>query len=153
MRRALFLVSMLVAVAIAAAPAQAGKHRAGKPSGIKGVVLNTTCLGPCVSPPPPPRYTGGGVTVEVRRASDGALVASSAPANGHFRIRVRHGLYDVSAVTSQSPCGPVPAGSKIVCPLAEPSAQTCLRGDTQRVRVHRHRFTRVELHVRNVCVV
>src|SRR5438093_9006795 len=36
-------------------------------TGIKGVVLNTTCPGPCQYPsPPPPRYTGSGLTVRVR---------------------------------------------------------------------------------------
>jgi hypothetical protein len=28
----------------------------------------------------------------------------------------------------------------------------CEVGETQRVRVKRHRFTRVELYVRNVCI-
>jgi len=29
----------------------------------------------------------------------------------------------------------------------------CMTGETKRVQVRRHRFTRVELHVQNVCIV
>jgi hypothetical protein len=99
-------------------------------------------------------YTGV-VTVTVRRVRDGAQVASATTATGQFRIPVRHGRYDVTAtVPATPPCGPAPVASKIVCPMATPSIATCpTTGDTVRVAVHRHRFTHVELHVHNSCIV
>jgi hypothetical protein len=86
---------------------------------------------------------------------DDALIASATPAAGRFRIPVRHGLYDVTVtVPATPPCGPAPVASKIVCPMAAPSIRPCpTTGDTVRVGVHRHRFTHVELHVQNTCIV
>jgi hypothetical protein len=128
----------LVAVALAA-PAQAGKGK--RPSGIEGKVTNSTCQGPCIYPPPPaPTYTGDGLTVQVRRVADGRLMATVTPTDGTFRVKVKRGLYDVSASVTQ----PTPQA-------AAPGA--CLQGDTERVRVFRHRFTHVELQVGNVCIV
>jgi len=135
---------------IAAAPADAGKRGKKKPSGVAGVVLNATCFGPCIEPPPPePTYTGQ-VTVNVNRASDGALVASSTPTDGKFRFRLKRGFYDVSAI----PPGPPPCPPGYVCPAEgpEPVVMPCEVGETQRVRVKRHRFTHVELRVRNICI-
>ena len=73
----------IVAIGLLPASAEGGKHR-HKPAGVKGVVLNSTCPGPCTEPPPPsPPYTGP-VTVTVRRATDGSLVASRLCQRGAF---------------------------------------------------------------------
>jgi hypothetical protein len=158
-----------VAIVIAAVPPLAGAHRSHKPSGIAGTVLYTTCPGPCAQPGTAPPYTGSDLTVTVRRVRDGALIASVRPTTGHFRIRVKRGHYDVSANVPATPpcgptpagakvacppCGPVPVGAKIACPVAGAAIQTCpTTGDTARVAVRRHRFTHVELHVQNACIV
>jgi hypothetical protein len=60
----------------------------------------------------------------VRRATDGALVASQAVTDGHVCIQ----------------------GSAVV-------VAPCLSGETKRVQVRRHRFTHGTLHVTNVCIV
>jgi hypothetical protein len=55
--------------------------------------------------------------------------------------------------TTPPPCEPTP---QTVCPAATQSKEIilpCLTGETQRVEVRRHRFTHVELHVRNSCIV
>jgi hypothetical protein len=157
MRRSVTLVAV-AAVALLPAGAVAGKrhhHHKHKPAGVKGVVLNGTCPGACaVEPPPSPPYTGP-VTITVQRASDGAQVASQEITDGHFRIRLKRGAYNVSSVPpSPPPCEPTP---ETVCPLAgdQPAAiiAPCLTGETQPVQVRRHRMTRVELHVRNLCIV
>ncbi len=156
MRRGLTALMVLGLVAALATPATAGKRHNHKPSGVKGVVLNSTCYGACAEPPPPaPPYTGP-VTVTVRRASDGVLVASRETSDGYFRIRVKRGHYDVSAIPPNPPsCQPQPGQ---VCPAgsgAQGSAMIapCMTGETKRVQVRRHRFTHVELHVQNVCIV
>ena len=155
------------------APAEAGKRHKHKPSGVEGVVLSSTCAGPCTEPPSQQQPYTGPLTVTVKRVRDGAQVAGQTVTDGRFRMRVRHGIYDVTAVppnptspclpTAQTtaqiicppPCDPTP---QTVCPLPAGSAPTaivapCLTGETQRIGVRRHRFTRVELHVTNVCVV
>jgi hypothetical protein len=153
-RRVLTALVVLAVLALAAAPAEAGKHHRHK-SGVKGVVLNSTCYGACAEPPPPPPPYTGPVTITVRRASDGALVATRDINDGYFRIRVKRGQYDVSAVPPNPPsCQPQPGQ---VCP-AEGGAQPaviapCMTGETKRVQVRRHRFTHVELHVQNTCIV
>jgi hypothetical protein len=44
-----------------------------------------------------------------------------------------------------------------VCPLAtraEPAiVLPCMTGETKQVKVKRRRFTRMELHVQNICIV
>jgi hypothetical protein len=150
MRRLTAAFLVLALAVVAAAPADAGTRKHKKPSGIKGVVLSSTCYGPCIEPPPPePVYTGQ-VTVSVNRASDGALVASSTPSDGRFRFRLKRGLYDVSAI----PPGPPPCPPEQICPAGGSAAVVlpCEVGETQRVRVKRRRFTGVELRVRNVCI-
>lgn len=147
------MLALLGLVGLLAAPA-AAKKRHHKPAGVKGVVLNATCYGACVEPPPPePIYTGA-VTVTVRRVSDGATVASQPTSDGHFRMRVKRGIYDVSSAPTNPPtCQPTP---ETVCPAGAQSAVViapCLQGETKRVQVRRHRFTRLVLHVTNVCVV
>jgi hypothetical protein len=153
--RKLLMAAALVGVLVfLATPAGAKKHHNHKPSGVAGTVFNSTCAGACANPPPPePVYTGA-VTITVTRASDGQQVASQAISDGHFRIRLKRGLYDVSSVPPNPPtCQPTP---ETVCPLGAQSAAViapCMQGETQRVQVRRHRFTHVELHVSNVCIV
>jgi hypothetical protein len=156
MRRGLILLA-LAAIALVPASAEAGNGKKQKhKTGIRGVVVNGTCPGPCAEPAPTPPAHAGPVTVTVRRASDGALVASQDTSDGKFRMRVKRGLYDVSAIPpGPPPCIPTPT---TVCPaLGGTSTKAlivpCLMGETKRVRVKRHRVTYVELHVRNVCVV
>jgi hypothetical protein len=153
-RKLLTALVLVGAITLVVAPAEAKKRHSHKPAGVEGVVLNSTCAGACAEPPPPaPTYTGA-VTITVTRASDGQQVASQAISNGHFRIRLKRGLYDVSSVPPNPPtCQPTP---ETVCPLGAQSAAViapCMQGETQRVQVRRHRFTHVELHVSNVCIV
>jgi hypothetical protein len=163
-------LALLGALAVLVAPAEGRKHRSHKPAGVEGTVLDASCYGACVEPrPPEPVYTGA-ATVTVKRSSDGAQVASQAVSDGHFRMKVKHGIYDVSVVpqnptpspcqpTAQAvcppPCQPAP---QTICPLESTSSPTvviapCLTGDTQHVSVRRHRFAHVDLHVNNVCIV
>jgi hypothetical protein len=151
------LIAALVLLSLLALPvtADAKKRHSHKPAGVKGVVLNGSCPGACAEPPPPePAYTGP-VTITVARASDGLQVASQATSDGHFRIRLKRGLYDVSSVPPNPPtCEPTP---ETVCPASGADTKAiiapCLTGETKRVQVRRHRFTRVELHVSNTCIV
>jgi hypothetical protein len=162
-------LALTAALGVIAAPAMAGKshHHKHKQAGVKGVVLDSSCPGACTEPPAPsPLYTGA-VTVTVTRAADGVQVASRAVSDGHFRIRVKRGRYDVSAVPPNSTCPPQPEPQHLCPPPCEPTPTTvcplpadsraiiapCMTGETRRVKVRRHRFTRVELHVRNVCIV
>jgi hypothetical protein len=154
-RRVVTALAVLAAVGLIASPANARK-RHHKPSGIKGVVLNSTCYGPCAQPPPPePLYTGA-VTITVVRVADGTTAASQAIDDGHFRLRLKRGTYDVSSVPPNPP-SPQPCPPGQVCALngAQSSAiiAPCLQGETKRVQVRRRHFTRVELHVQNICIV
>jgi hypothetical protein len=148
-------VALTLAVVIVAGSLLAGSadgKRGKRHSGIDGTVVNSSCPGPCVYPPPPsPAYTGSGLTVTLRRVSNGDLIATLHPLDGHFRVRVGRGLYDVSAAVDAQPQptpqpGPV-IQSRVVMP------PNCWQGDTQRVQVRRHHFTRVQLRVSNACVV
>ena len=74
----------------------------------------------------------------------------------HFRLRVKSGTYDVSSVPPSPSPQPCPQGQ--VCPYQRSQASPavimqCLQGETKRVTVRRHRFSDVELHVANTCVV
>ncbi len=155
MRKLVTALALFAAVALVVAPADAKKRHSHKPSGVKGVVLNSTCAGACAEPPAPePAYTGP-VTVTVQRAGDGQQVASQATGDGHFRIRLKRGLYDVSSVPPNPE--PPPCQPGMMCPLEKAQSaaivEPCLQGETQRVQVRRHRFAHVELHVSNVCIV
>jgi hypothetical protein len=156
-RRLVAAIAVLALVATAAAPADAGKRHRHKRAGIDGVVLNSTCYGPCAQPQGEQPVYSGPVTVTVQRASDGATVASREVSDGHFRFRLPRGLYDVSSVPP-SPSPPPPCPPQQVC-AAEGGAQSavivapCVTGETKRVQVRRHRFTHVELHVSNACIV
>jgi hypothetical protein len=144
-RRVVTALAMLGLLAALAAPAEGGKrHKSKAPSGIKGVVLNSTCCGACAYPPPPePAYTGSDLTVSVTRVADGVVVASSQPSGGHFRFRLKRGLYRVTAAIG----GPTPVAQASVMP------PNCWQGESQEAQVRRHHFTRLELHVGNVCIV
>jgi hypothetical protein len=147
MRRAAVALSLLIIVALAIpAASPAAKKKPKRPSGIVGTVVNSTCYGPCVYPQPvSPPYTGP-VTVEIRRAASGALVATRQPTDGHFRAKVKRGLYTVTAQVSEtSPPPPTPQSRSAVMP--------CWQGETKEVRVFRHRFSPVELQVTNACIV
>jgi hypothetical protein len=150
------LVAGLAASLVFPAATSAGKKRK-PPSGIAGTVLNATCPGPCIPPcelkrpciypqAVPPPYTGNGVTVEVRRAG-GALVATRRPTDGRFRVKVKRGLYTVSAYLDQVSPPPRPE------PVIYPPPPTCGQGDSERVRVFRHRFSSVQLQVADVCIL
>ena len=95
------------------------------------------------------------MTITVTRVSDGQQVASQAISDGHFRLRLKKGAYNVSSVPPNPPtCNPTP---ETVCPLDQAQSpaivRPCLQGETKQVQVRRHRFTHVDLHVSNVCVV
>jgi hypothetical protein len=126
-RRLLITAVLLGALAL---PATASASE----SGIKGEVLNTTCAGPCrYPPPPPPRYTGPGLTVKVRSLSTNKLVATLHPKDGRFRVEVAPGPYNVRASVGDG--------------------TSCWQGEAKRVKVVAEAFTRVRLHVYNACVV
>jgi hypothetical protein len=153
-RKVLTALALLGAVALVAAPADARKRHSHKPAGVEGVVLNSTCPGACAEPPPPAPVYAGAVTITVARVSDGQQVASKAISDGHFKLRVKRGLYNVSSVPPNPPtCEPTP---ETVCPMSAQNAAViapCMQGETKRIQVRRHKFTHVELHVSNVCVV
>jgi hypothetical protein len=144
LRAASFFAALAATALLAVAPAHAGSLH--KHSGIKGVVLNSTCYGACQQPAPPaPPYTGSDLTVTVTRVADGAQVGVRHPSDGHFRFKLKRGLYRVTAAIAAAPQpGPVQ-------PQAMPPS--CWQGDSREARVHRHRFTRVVLRVGNVCIV
>jgi hypothetical protein len=149
MRRVALAVAVGLLIAALGAPATADAGKRKRPSGIVGTVVNSTCYGPCVYPQPAsPPYTGGGLTVEIRRAADGALVASRQPSDGHFRAKVKRGLYTVTALVTELTPTPTPQGSE--APMPPPS---CWQGESKQVQVFRHRFSPVELQVTNACIV
>jgi hypothetical protein len=146
MRRIALAGALLIAIAFAAPAATPASSKKKRPSGIVGTVVNSTCYGPCAYPQPAsPPYTGGGLTVEIRRAADGALVATRQPTDGHFRAKVKRGLYTVSAMVSE--VSPTPT------PQARAMPPSCWQGESKQVRVFRHRFSPVELQVTNACIV
>jgi hypothetical protein len=127
-RRSVAIGAVLLAGFATAATPGDGAQRKGKPSGIKGVVLATT-----------PETAG--VMVTAIRVSTGRIVASVDPTGGRFRLPLRPGLYELTA-TGAPACSP-----ELVCPPFV--SMSCVAGETRRVRVKRHRWSRVEL--RNAC--
>ena len=91
MRRVAVVVAVLGLVGLGVAPAGANTPHRHKASGVKGAVLDASCYGACVEPAPPDPIYSGALTVTVRRASDGATVASREVNDGHFRLRVKRG--------------------------------------------------------------
>ena len=131
MRRAAATVLVLASAGLLSIPAGAG---AGDATGIKGVVLNATCYGPCRYPPKPlPPYIGPGLTVTVRSLPDHQLVAKLHPDDGHFAVKEPPGSYRVRARVGNDP--------------------SCWRGEIKRVQVLAGEVARVRLHVTNACVV
>jgi hypothetical protein len=126
--------AVLVALALVTTLALSGPASASG-SGIRGVVLDTTCWGPCRYPPDPQPYTGPGLTVTVRSLTTNKLVATLHPKDGRFRVEVRPGPYRVRAR------------------VGEDSPPSCWRGEAKDVRVVDGAFTGVRLHVHNACVV
>ena len=156
MRKLLTAVALVGVLVFLAAPAGAKKHHSHKPSGVAGTVFNSTCAGACAEPPPPePVYTGA-VTITVTRVSDGQQVASQAISDGHFRLRLKKGAYNVSSVPPNPPtCNPT-AGNRSVRwtrRRAPRSFAPACRARRSRFRCAATSFTHVELHVSNVCVV
>jgi hypothetical protein len=124
----LLVLALLGSLSIAIA---AGAREA---TGIKGVVLDATCYGPCRYPPKPlPPYTGSGLIVTIRSLPDHELVAKLHPDNGHFAVKEPRGSYRVRARVGNDP--------------------SCWRGEIKRVQVLAGEVARVRLHVTNACVV
>jgi hypothetical protein len=129
MRKLVLIAALIVGLVTPASAPASG-------SGVKGAVVNTTCPGPCVSPsPPPPRYTGEGLTVKLRSLPGRELVAKRHPDDGRFRFKVPPGRYRIRAV------------------VRDQNQPSCWEGEAKRVRVVAGAFTRVRLHVHNACVV
>ncbi len=130
MRRALVAIAVGLVVGAVIPPLACAS---GAPaSRIRGVVLNTTCPGPCLQPPPPPpRYTGPGLTVRVKDVRTGAVAATRHPTDGRFSVRVRPGRYRVHAWIGGG----------------------CWRGSVEPVRVIRGEIASVRLTVDNACIV
>jgi hypothetical protein len=125
-RRLLAVAVVLGALAFPAVAPASG-------TGIRGVVLNTTCPGPCQYPSsPPPRYTGPGLTVRVRSLDTQQLVATLHPKDGRFRVEVAPGPYRVRASVGDG--------------------SSCWQGEAKQVKVVTG-FTQVRLHVYNACIV
>jgi hypothetical protein len=154
LRAASGLAALIAAAILAPTPVQAGQHKTHRHAGVKGVVLDSTCYGACPVPRPPEPVYKGSVTIEVRRA-DGTEAARKVITDGQFKLRVKPGIYDVSSVPPSSSPQPCPTGQ--ACPYerqARPAViAQCLQGETKRVRVRRHRFRHVDLHVTNTCIV
>lgn len=123
------LLCLLVALLAVAAMAGAGER---SPSGAKGVVLDTTCYGPCAVDEEPEPYRGENARIAIRKPADSAFRLRAAIEQGHFRIRLVPGVYSLTAH--------VPG-------------DRCWESTSKRVRVYRGEFSRVELTIGNACIV
>lgn len=131
MRKVLLALLVLASSVFIALPAAMG---AGETTGIRGVVLDATCYGPCRYPPQPlSPYTGPGLTVAVRSLPDSQLVAKLHPTHGYFAVKLAPGWYRLKARV-----GPEPS---------------CWRGEAKKVEVPSGELVRVRLRVANACVV
>jgi hypothetical protein len=130
MRRALVSLVAVAWLAFTASPVAAGS---GEATGIRGVVLDATCYGPCRYPPPPlSPYTGPELTVAVRSLPDNELVGRLHPKEGRFAIRLAPGWYRLKARVGKEP--------------------SCWRGETRKAQVLPGELTRVRLRVANECI-
>jgi hypothetical protein len=123
----LLIAALITLAALALMPAASP---AGKPSGIKGVLLDATCYGPCAVNPDPKPYTGDSARLVVRSRPSGDVVARRSPADGRFRLRLPRGRYRVKGYVNDP----------------------CWQGEAKKIRVRKHRFRRVRLHVANTCI-
>src|SRR5262245_40979413 len=110
----LAVLGVLVGASLTPSDAAGKSHHRHESAGVQGVVLDRTCPGPCAEPSPPePPYIGP-VTIAVQRAGGGTLVASREVRDGHFRMRVKRGRYDISAIPPNPPeCQATPS---TLCP-------------------------------------
>jgi hypothetical protein len=130
MRKALVALLVAASLAFTALPAAV----AGEATGIRGVVLDATCYGPCRYPPQPlSPYTGPGLTVAVRSLADNELVAMLRSKDGRFAIRLGPGWYRLKARVGQEP--------------------SCWRGEARKAQVLSGEVARVRLRVANECIV
>jgi hypothetical protein len=123
---------LVASIAVLGALALPGVAPAAATGTLHGVVLNTTCPGPCSYPPQkPPRYTGDGLTVRIRQLPDRQTVARLHPTDGTFSIDLAPGSYRVHAGVKGE----------------------CWRGETKTRDIVGDETTNVRLHVHNACIV
>ncbi len=79
----------------------------------------------------PQPYSGPDAHLVVRRTADHKVVARRQPTDGHFRVRLAPGAYQVHGYV----------------------AAACWHGETKRVVVQARDFTTLQLDVYNACVV
>ena len=130
MRKALLTLLALASLGFASFPAAVG---AGEAIGIRGVVLDATCYGPCRYPPQPlSPYAGPGLAVVVRSLPDTELVARLHPTDGRFAVKLAPGWYRLKARVGQD--------------------RSCWRGEARKVQVLSGELARVRLRVANECI-
>jgi hypothetical protein len=129
--RAPRLIVVLAAVCVVAAAVTAGAEA----SVMKGRIIDMSCPGPCV-----PEETGhpfaGTADVVVTRTSSGAVVRRLSVDGSTFKTAVRPGRYVVE-----------------VTPYPDETPNRCWVGSSERVRAHKHKVARVQLTVRNDCLL
>jgi len=130
MRKEIGLLCALAAVAVLTGGG-AQIASGGEASGIRGVVLNTTCVGPCIVDQQPQPYPGSDLRVVIRRLPSGDVARRLKPKGGRFSTRLRRGRYRVNAYV----------------------AAPCWSAEAKRVRVRRGKFSNVRLHVQNSCIL
>jgi hypothetical protein len=152
-----------VALIVLSAPGAANGHSR---SGIKGVLLNMTCPGPCV-PPCPPCTAGVCPERSTAKASTMPCPASNAcaypcvpaeqpqPYTGPDAHVVVRRISDHRVVARRAPTDGRfrvrlrPGTYRVHGYVAE----SCWKGETERAVVHRGSFTALSLAVDNTCVV
>jgi hypothetical protein len=126
MGRAAGATVLVVALALACCGSSAGRAEG---SGIRGRVLDETCLGPC-APGTTTRLYSGEASVSVRRLPGTHRVATATVDEGRFRERLDPGRYRLRAR------------------IADP----CWESRPTKIRVRAGKFKRATLRVRNDCV-
>lgn len=106
-------------------------------AGVKGVVLDTTCYGPCVVGAQPNPYTGDAVRLVIRDNRTDAIVGRPKLSMGHFVMPLRPGVYRVKAFFK--------ADGTI--------NDMCWKGEVKRVRVVAGAYAQIQLHVGNTCIL